>query len=99
MSRCLPNSWIYIQLRTTKVNQLSISGIFWRKSDDRSETGRAKEAQKWCFRVIPTHFGRAKNLSKIFGLYQAKFRDLGFGNSSNQPATLVTGVHDGIMTV
>jgi hypothetical protein len=43
--------------------------IFWQKSDDRSETGQAKGAQKWCFHVIPTLFGRAKFLNKFFGLY------------------------------
>ena len=55
-----PSSWPHLyaelQLSTTKVNQLNISetSFFWRKSDDKSETGRAKGAQKWCFYVIPT---------------------------------------------
>ena len=55
-----------LQLWTTKVNQLDISGTRFFGDN----LNRTKGAQKWCFHVIPTHFGRAKILSKIFGLHQ-----------------------------
>ena len=40
--------------------------IFWWKSDDRSETGPVKGAQKWCFHVIPTSFLAVPKFWAIF---------------------------------
>ena len=40
--------------------------IFWRKSDDSSEIGQAKGAQKWCFHVIPTSFWLHQNFEQVF---------------------------------
>ena len=40
--------------------------IFWWKSDDRSEIGQAKGAQKWCFHVIPMSFWLCQNFEQVF---------------------------------
>lgn len=59
---------IVIQLRTTKVNQLIISGtrIFDENLTTDLKPDRQKKLKNGIFILFPRVFGRAKNLSEIF---------------------------------
>ena len=70
----------FIQLRTTKVNKLNISGTRFFDENltmDLKPDGQ-KELKNGVFMLFPRVFGRAKILGKIFGLNQV-YRWLSLG--------------------